>query len=277
MSDEPPSAYHALPPPRRTARRLRQHHDRKPEVRLDTANRLRRAHRHRARRRSANSSQPGSRYPTPCPPDRAGLARRTGTSSSRQKSGLTRCQLSTAEVDCESVFTNAPEGQRGDRERCPGHRRWNCPGVGNLVHPDRHDRLSDVLGGGLDDPRRRRGTFHQRRHRPRDVRLDHGRKRSDPVLIKRRGTSHADGVYGWASWTSGIRRTAAGCHLRRPARAAPGRQKTRLLGVFRSTITWPWPTTARPTDSWVTLRGIARETSTIRLGTMVTSATFRYP
>jgi F420-dependent oxidoreductase-like protein len=32
-----------------------------------------------------------------------------------------------------------------------------------------------------------------------------------------------------------------------------------------------------PTDSWVTLAGIARETDTIRLGTMMTSATFRYP
>ncbi len=32
-----------------------------------------------------------------------------------------------------------------------------------------------------------------------------------------------------------------------------------------------------PTDSWVTLGGIARETRTIRLGTMVTSATFRHP
>jgi alkanesulfonate monooxygenase len=32
-----------------------------------------------------------------------------------------------------------------------------------------------------------------------------------------------------------------------------------------------------PTDSWVTLAGLARETSTIRLGTMMTSATFRYP
>lgn len=32
-----------------------------------------------------------------------------------------------------------------------------------------------------------------------------------------------------------------------------------------------------PTDSWVTLAGLARETSTIRLGTMVTAATFRYP
>jgi F420-dependent oxidoreductase-like protein len=32
-----------------------------------------------------------------------------------------------------------------------------------------------------------------------------------------------------------------------------------------------------PTDSWVTLAALARETSTIRLGTMVTSATFRLP
>ena len=32
-----------------------------------------------------------------------------------------------------------------------------------------------------------------------------------------------------------------------------------------------------PTDSWVTLAGLARETSTIRLGTLVTSATFRNP
>ncbi len=32
-----------------------------------------------------------------------------------------------------------------------------------------------------------------------------------------------------------------------------------------------------PTDAWLTLAGIARETSTIRLGTLVTSATFRFP
>ena len=32
-----------------------------------------------------------------------------------------------------------------------------------------------------------------------------------------------------------------------------------------------------PTDAWVTLAGLARETSTIRLGTMVSSATFRLP
>jgi F420-dependent oxidoreductase-like protein len=32
-----------------------------------------------------------------------------------------------------------------------------------------------------------------------------------------------------------------------------------------------------PTDAWITLAGMARETSAIRLGTMVTSATFRHP
>lgn len=32
-----------------------------------------------------------------------------------------------------------------------------------------------------------------------------------------------------------------------------------------------------PTEAWTTLGGLARDTSTIRLGTLVTSATFRYP
>lgn len=32
-----------------------------------------------------------------------------------------------------------------------------------------------------------------------------------------------------------------------------------------------------PTDSWITLAGIARETSRVRLGTLLTSATFRFP
>jgi F420-dependent oxidoreductase-like protein len=32
-----------------------------------------------------------------------------------------------------------------------------------------------------------------------------------------------------------------------------------------------------PTDAWITLAGIARETSRVRLGTLVTSATFRLP
>jgi F420-dependent oxidoreductase-like protein len=39
----------------------------------------------------------------------------------------------------------------------------------------------------------------------------------------------------------------------------------------------PGPAEPGPTDSWVTLGALARETSTIRLGTLVTSATFRLP
>ena len=35
--------------------------------------------------------------------------------------------------------------------------------------------------------------------------------------------------------------------------------------------------TPGPTDAWTTLAGLARETSRIRLGTLMTSATFRYP
>src|SRR6202008_1203118 len=32
-----------------------------------------------------------------------------------------------------------------------------------------------------------------------------------------------------------------------------------------------------PTDAWITLAGLARETTSIRLGPLVTSATFRLP
>ena len=37
------------------------------------------------------------------------------------------------------------------------------------------------------------------------------------------------------------------------------------------------PVALGPTETWSTLAGIARETSTIRLGTLVTAATFRHP
>lgn len=49
---------------------------------------------------------------------------------------------------------------------------------------------------------------------------------------------------------------------------------------FRSdhyTRLWPGDRGPGPTDSWVTLGALARETSTIRLGTLVTSGTFRHP
>jgi alkanesulfonate monooxygenase SsuD/methylene tetrahydromethanopterin reductase-like flavin-dependent oxidoreductase (luciferase family) len=32
-----------------------------------------------------------------------------------------------------------------------------------------------------------------------------------------------------------------------------------------------------PTDAWITLAGLARDTTTIRLGTLLTAATFRLP
>ena len=32
-----------------------------------------------------------------------------------------------------------------------------------------------------------------------------------------------------------------------------------------------------PTDAWITLAGLARDTTTIRLGTLMTCATFRLP
>jgi F420-dependent oxidoreductase-like protein len=39
----------------------------------------------------------------------------------------------------------------------------------------------------------------------------------------------------------------------------------------------PGPALPGPTDAWTTLAGLARETSTIRLGTLVSSVTFRQP
>jgi len=40
---------------------------------------------------------------------------------------------------------------------------------------------------------------------------------------------------------------------------------------------FPGPDDLPTTDAWTVLAGIARETSSIRLGTLVTSATFRHP
>src|SRR4029453_14375907 len=39
----------------------------------------------------------------------------------------------------------------------------------------------------------------------------------------------------------------------------------------------PEPGLPGPTDAWITLAGLARETTTLRLGSMVNSATFRLP
>ncbi|WP_330476193.1 LLM class F420-dependent oxidoreductase [Terrabacter sp. C0L_2] len=60
------------------------------------------------------------------------------------------------------------------------------------------------------------------------------------------------------------------------ARAA---EDTGFSGFFRSDhyLSMGGDGGAGPTDAWTTLAGLARETSTIRLGTLVTSATFRLP
>ncbi|HEY7273522.1 MAG TPA: LLM class F420-dependent oxidoreductase [Actinoplanes sp.] len=63
---------------------------------------------------------------------------------------------------------------------------------------------------------------------------------------------------------------------RRIARAA---EDLGFDGFFRSDhfLSMRPPGTPGPTDSWVTLAGLAVETSRVRLGTLVTSATFRLP
>ena len=71
-----------------------------------------------------------------------------------------------------------------------------------------------------------------------------------------------------------------GAHLRRPAGGRADRRGARLRGVLpRPTTTSGWAPTAcpgRPTRG-STLAGLARDTSTIRLGTLMTCATFRLP
>ena len=78
-----------------------------------------------------------------------------------------------------------------------------------------------------------------------------------------------------------LRRAAAGRDLRGPAGRRPARRRSAASRRSSApTTTSRWATSTGlpgPTDSWVTLAGLARETSTIRLGTLVTSATFRHP
>lgn len=92
-------------------------------------------------------------------------------------------------------------------------------------------------------------------------------------------------------WTSSAIRQNAGMDLRimtepqqgasydtqlRVARAA---EDLGYSAFFRSDhyLTMSGDGMPGPTDAWVTLAGLARETSTIRLGTMVTAGTFRLP
>lgn len=60
---------------------------------------------------------------------------------------------------------------------------------------------------------------------------------------------------------------------------AQAAEKAGFSGFFRSDhyVAMSGNGLPGPTDSWVTLGGIARETSSVRLGTLVSSATFRLP
>ena len=59
---------------------------------------------------------------------------------------------------------------------------------------------------------------------------------------------------------------------RRPSGSASGRSSAPTTTSAMGADGLPGPS-----DAWVTLAGLARETSTIRLGTLMTSATFRHP
>lgn len=60
---------------------------------------------------------------------------------------------------------------------------------------------------------------------------------------------------------------------------AQAAERLGFSGFFRSDhfLTMGGDGLPGPTDSWVTLGALARETSTIRLGTLMTAATFRHP
>ncbi|HEX3565254.1 MAG TPA: LLM class F420-dependent oxidoreductase [Acidimicrobiales bacterium] len=60
---------------------------------------------------------------------------------------------------------------------------------------------------------------------------------------------------------------------------AQGAERLGFDALFRSDhfLTMAGDGLPGPTDAWITLAGIARETSRIRLGTLLTSATFRLP
>ena len=107
-----------------------------------------------------------------------------------------------------------------------------------------------------------------------------------------RSSSGARSLTGWhrslrrrvhAGPAPHLHRTPAGRDVRRPPRRRSARRDSSAsTPSSAATTTWRWavPTPAGlpgPTDAWITLAGLARDTSTIRLGTLVTSATFRLP
>nr|WP_234811598.1 hypothetical protein [Mycolicibacterium canariasense] len=79
---------------------------------------------------------PSSPAPTAAPPGAETLAPQNGYVFIQTKSGLTRCQVSTAEVGCESQFQNAPEVDgapaNGVRLSADGEVHWVLGNLGDI-------------------------------------------------------------------------------------------------------------------------------------------------
>ena len=78
-----------------------------------------------------------------------------------------------------------------------------------------------------------------------------------------------------------LHRTPGGGDLRRPARGRPARRGARLRRLLPlrplHQLHFGADGLPGPTDAWITLAGLARETPRIRLGTLVSPVTFRLP
>ena len=183
------------------------------------------------------------------------------------KSGQTRCQISADSVGCESNFTNSPvvDGQpaNGVEVTADGSLRWITGNLGR--HPDHHHRLRHLSRGRLDH----RG---QREAEP-----------GSPTTAPATGCSSAPN----RSTSSKLARVdfrvfvepQQGASYDDQLAVAQAAESLGYSAFFRSDhyVAMSGDGLPGPTDSWVTLAGIARETSSIRLGTLVTSATFRHP
>ncbi|WP_413232445.1 hypothetical protein [Mycolicibacterium sp. 120266] len=79
---------------------------------------------------------PSSPLPTAAPPGAETLAPQNGYVFIQTKSGLTRCQVSTAEVGCESQFQNAPQVDgtpaNGVRLSADGEVHWVLGNLGDI-------------------------------------------------------------------------------------------------------------------------------------------------
>lgn len=82
------------------------------------------------------SSAPRTPAPTAAPPAAEVLPPQNGYVFIETKSGKTRCQISSAEVGCESAFTNAPEVDgapaNGVRLTAGGQVQWIVGNLGDI-------------------------------------------------------------------------------------------------------------------------------------------------